>query len=128
QVSGVQIGIRPTPNAVPSDGAVDGGGADPDQSARRGAVSDPAALLAEALADRYRIQGVVGRGGMSTVLRADDLKHDREVAIKVFRGEIAASFGTERFLREISIAAGLSHPHILPLLDSGTAAGLMYYV
>jgi len=65
---------------------------------------------------------------MSTVLRAHDLKHDREVAIKVFRGEIAASFGTERFLREISIAAGLSHPHILPLLDSGTAAGLMYYV
>ncbi|NIM52873.1 MAG: protein kinase [Gemmatimonadales bacterium] len=81
-----------------------------------------------ALADRYAVQRELGRGGMATVYLAQDLKHDRPVAIKVFRPELAASLGTERFLREIGIVARLQHPHILPLHDSGTADDLLYYV
>lgn len=77
--------------------------------------------LTSALADRYAIQTEVGSGGMATVFLADDLKHGREVAIKVLRPELASALGPERFLREIDIAAGLSHPHILPLFDSGEA-------
>src|SRR5205807_4756929 len=65
---------------------------------------------------------------MATVYLARDRKHGRPVAIKVLRGEIATALGPERVLREIEIAAGLTHPHILPLYDSGTAAGLLYYV
>src|SRR5882762_6698657 len=84
--------------------------------------------LRGALADRYAIEREVGRGGMATVYRAQDLKHRRAVAIKVLKPELAAALGTERFLREIEIAAGLIHPHILPLYDSGDAAGLLYYV
>jgi serine/threonine-protein kinase len=71
------------------------------------------------LAGRYRLERELGRGGMATVYLADDLKHGRRVAIKVLRHELAASLGGERFLREISLAAGLQHPHILPLYDSG---------
>ncbi|HKI96055.1 MAG TPA: protein kinase [Gemmatimonadales bacterium] len=81
-----------------------------------------------ALADRYRIEGVVGAGGMATVYLAEDLKHRRKVAVKVMRPELAATVGAERFLREIEIAAQLSHPHILPVHDSGDAGGLLYYV
>jgi len=84
--------------------------------------------LRGALADRYAIEREVGRGGMATVYRARDLKHRRPVAIKVLKPELAAALGPERFLREIEIAAGLTHPHILPLYDSGDAAGLLYYV
>src|SRR5882672_10236866 len=84
--------------------------------------------LRGALADRYAIEREVGRGGMATVFRAQDLKHRRAVAIKVLKPELAAALGGQRFLREIEIAAGLSHPHILPLYDSGDAAGLLYYV
>jgi len=84
--------------------------------------------LRGALADRYAIEREVGRGGMATVFRAQDLKHRRPVAIKVLKPELAAALGGQRFLREIEIAAGLSHPHILPLYDSGDAAGLLYYV
>ena len=78
-----------------------------------------AARLAAALSDRYRIERELGQGGMATVYLAHDLKHDRKVAIKVLRPELAALLGTERFRREIRLAAGLTHPHILPLLDSG---------
>ncbi len=85
-------------------------------------------LLVAALADRYRIERELGQGGMATVYLARDLKHDRLVAIKVFRQEIAAALGSERFLREISFAARLQHPHILGLHDSGEAGGLLYYV
>jgi serine/threonine protein kinase/tetratricopeptide (TPR) repeat protein len=87
----------------------------------------PAALL-EALADRYAIDGEIGRGGMATVYGANDLRHGRRVAIKVLRPELSANLGTERFLREIGIAARLTHPHIVPLLDSGMADGMLYYV
>ncbi|MEO8201975.1 MAG: protein kinase [Gemmatimonadota bacterium] len=86
------------------------------------------ARLAEALADRYRIERELGAGGMATVYLADDLRHERKVAVKVLRPELAATIGPERFLREIRIAAQLQHPHILPLLESGEADGFLYYV
>ena len=84
--------------------------------------------LRAALASRYRIVREVGRGGMATVYLAEDLKHDRRVAVKVLRPELAAALGPERFLREIQIAAVLAHPHILPLHDSGEADGFVFYV
>ena len=88
----------------------------------------PAAALAEVLAERYRFERELGAGGMARVYLAEDLKHHRHVAIKVLRPELTAGFGVERFLKEIEIAAGLRHPHILPLYDSGSEAGLLYYV
>ena len=81
-----------------------------------------------ALADRYRIRREIGQGGMATVYLADDLRHGREVAVKVLRDEMAASLGAERFLREIQTVAQLSHPHIIPLYDSGEQDGLLFYV
>jgi serine/threonine-protein kinase len=80
--------------------------------------------ISAALSNRYKIERELGRGGMATVYLAEDLKHPRQVAIKVLRPELAATVGAERFLREIQIAARLNHPHILPLLDSGTAEEL----
>jgi len=80
------------------------------------------------LADRYRIDSEIGRGGMATVFLAEDLKHRRQVAIKVLHPDLAATLGADRFLREIEITARLSHPFILPLLDSGEAAGHLFYV
>ncbi|HEX3928842.1 MAG TPA: protein kinase, partial [Gemmatimonadales bacterium] len=71
------------------------------------------------LSDRYRIDHELGAGGMATVYLADDIKHDRKVAIKVLRPELAAVIGAERFLAEIKTTANLQHPHILPLFDSG---------
>lgn len=90
-------------------------------------MSDPS-RLATALADRYRIERELGQGGMATVYLAHDIKHDRAVAIKVLRADLAQTLGAERFLREIQLAAKLSHPHILPLFDSGEADGMLYYV
>ena len=84
--------------------------------------------LSAALADRYTIERELGRGGMATVYLAEDKKHGRQVAIKVLRPDLAASLGAERFLREIGIAARLSHPYIVSLIDSGEATGLLYYV
>ncbi len=84
--------------------------------------------LRAALADRYTLDREIGRGGMAYVYRAHDRQHDRDVAIKVLRPELAAALGTERFLREIRIEARLQHPHILPLYDSGVADGFFYYV
>jgi formylglycine-generating enzyme required for sulfatase activity len=84
--------------------------------------------LAAALADRYRIEREVGAGGMATVYLAQDLKHNRNVALKVLRPELAAALGGERFLREIEIAAQIEHPHVLTLIDSGDAGGILYYV
>jgi serine/threonine-protein kinase len=83
--------------------------------------------VTSALSDRYRIERTLGRGGMATVFLAEDLKHHRRVAIKVLDPEVAAAIGPERFLREIETVARLSHPHILPLHDSGEAAGLLFY-
>ena len=84
--------------------------------------------LQSALADRYRIERELGAGGMATVYLAHDLKHDRDVAIKVLHPDLGAALGGERFLSEIKTTAKLQHPHILPLLDSGAADGLLYYV
>jgi Tfp pilus assembly protein PilF/tRNA A-37 threonylcarbamoyl transferase component Bud32/TolB-like protein len=89
---------------------------------------DLASRVAAALADRYRIERELGQGGMATVYLAEDLKHRRRVAVKVLRPELAESIGGARFLREIEIAAQLTHPHILPLHDSGEAGGFLYYV
>ena len=84
--------------------------------------------LGSALADRYRIERELGRGGMSSVYLGEDVKHRRTVAIKLLRPEIVAAVGPERFAREIAIAARLNHPHIVPLYDSGTADGFLFYV
>jgi len=84
--------------------------------------------LSAALSDRYRIERELGQGGMATVYLAHDLKHDRQVAIKVLRPELAAMIGSERFLQEIRVTARLRHPHILPLYDSGAVDNVLYYV
>jgi Tol biopolymer transport system component/tRNA A-37 threonylcarbamoyl transferase component Bud32 len=84
--------------------------------------------LLAALADRYRIERELGQGGMATVYLAEDLKHKRKVALKVLKPELAAVLGADRFVQEITTTAGLQHPHILPLFDSGTADGFLYYV
>jgi serine/threonine-protein kinase len=84
--------------------------------------------LAAALADRYTIERELGAGGMATVYLADDLKHDRKVAVKVLKPELAAVIGGERFVAEIKTTAGLQHPHILPLFDSGESDGFLWYV
>src|SRR5690348_7325193 len=91
-------------------------------------VPTPLLQLATALAGRYTIERQLGQGGMAAVYLATDRKHDRKVALKVLSPELAASLGAERFLREIHIAARLTHPHILPLIDSGDADGTLYYV
>ena len=84
--------------------------------------------LAAALADRYRVEREIGEGGMATVFMAEDLKHNRKVAIKVLKPELAAVLGADRFVQEIATTAALQHPNILPLFDSGTADGFLYYV
>jgi len=84
--------------------------------------------LTSALSDRYRVERELGQGGMATVFLAHDLKHDRQVAIKVLRPELAAMIGSDRFLQEIRVTARLRHPHILPLYDSGAVDGVLYYV
>jgi serine/threonine-protein kinase len=89
---------------------------------------DPIHRLNAALEDRYRIERELGEGGMATVYLADDLKHERRVALKVLKPELAAVVGAERFLTEIRTTANLQHPHILPLFDSGEANGLLFYV
>ncbi len=91
-------------------------------------MSDAPVSLANALSDRYTIERLLGYGGMATVHLAEERKHKRKVAIKILKQEFAASVGAERFLREIGIAAQLSHPHIVPLIDSGESEGSLYYV
>ena len=91
-------------------------------------MSDTAASLTNSLADRYIVERLIGHGGMATVHLAEERKHRRKVAIKVLKQEFGASVGAERFLREIGIAAQLSHPHIVPLIDSGESEGALYYV
>jgi serine/threonine protein kinase/Tol biopolymer transport system component len=91
-------------------------------------MTEPVSSLQGALAERYRIERELGQGGMATVYLAQDLKHDRRVAIKVLRPELAAVIGAERFLREIKTIATLQHPHILGLIDSGEVNGTAYYV
>jgi len=91
-------------------------------------MSDALARLTAALADKYRIEREIGAGGMATVYLAQDIRHGRQVALKVLRPELAATLGSERFFREIQVAARLQHPHILPLHDSGEAGGFLYFV
>ncbi|HSU97346.1 MAG TPA: protein kinase [Gemmatimonadaceae bacterium] len=92
-------------------------------------ASDPlTARLQPSLDGRYRIERELGAGGMATVYLAEDVKHHRRVAIKVLHPELSAILGTERFLKEIELTANLQHPHILPLFDSGSADGLLFYV
>ena len=91
-------------------------------------MAEPESAARTVLAGRYHIEAELGRGGMATVYLAVDAKHNRRVGLKVFRPDLAAAVGAERFLREIEITAGLNHPHILPLLDSGNADGLLFYV
>jgi tetratricopeptide (TPR) repeat protein len=86
-----------------------------------------ASLLADALHDRYVVEGELGRGGMATVYLARDLKHERPVALKVLHSALAQTLGPERFLREIQLTAKLQHPHILPVFDSGETAGQLWY-
>ena len=87
-------------------------------------MSDPVARLNAALEGRYAIERELGEGGMATVYLADDLKHERKVALKVLKPELAAVVGAERFLAEIKTTANLTHPHILPLFDSGEGGWL----
>ena len=91
-------------------------------------MADELDRLRAALGDRYRLDRELGHGGMATVYLAQDLKHDRRVALKLLKPELAHALGPERFLREITVTAGLDHPHILPLLDSGHAEGFLYYL
>ncbi len=91
-------------------------------------MSDPVTRLNAALEGRYRIESELGEGGMATVYLADDLKHERKVALKVLKPELAAVVGAERFLAEIKTTANLTHPHILPLHDSGEADSYVFYV
>ena len=95
---------------------------------QRDAVLPALTPLASALADRYRIERELGAGGMATVYLAHDLKHDRKVAVKVLKPELAVVLGAERFVVEIKTTASLQHPHILPLFDSGAADGFLFYV
>src|SRR5512147_3046605 len=94
----------------------------------RNIVTDIPPQLAEALRDRYRLERELGRGGMGAVYLAEDLKHRRKVAVKVLRPDLAAALGTDRFLREIELAAQLQHPAILPLHDSGQAGDSVFYI
>src|SRR4026209_2467209 len=91
-------------------------------------MHEPRSRLAAALADRYRIERELGQGGMATVYLAQDLRHHRQVAIKLMRPELAAVIGAERFLSEIRTTANLQHPHILPLFDSGEVDSFLFYV
>ena len=91
-------------------------------------MTEPPAALTAALADRYRLERELGAGGMATVYLALDLKHQRKVAVKVLRPELAATMGSDRLAREIEVAARLVHPHILGLIDSGDVDGFFYYV
>ena len=81
-----------------------------------------------ALADRYRVERELGQGGMATVYLAEDVRHRRKVALKVLHPELSAVLGPERFLKEIELTASLQHPHILPLFDSGSSDGRLFYV
>ncbi|MFQ5703661.1 MAG: serine/threonine-protein kinase [Gemmatimonadales bacterium] len=91
-------------------------------------MTDLTRRLTTALAERYLIEKHIGEGGMATVYLARDIKHERKVALKVLRPELAALIGAERFLNEIKVTANLQHPHILPLHDSGDADEFLFYV
>jgi serine/threonine protein kinase len=90
-------------------------------------MTDPVAALREGLRDRYALERELGRGGMATVWLAQDLRHDRPVALKLLHVHLAASLGPDRFQREIRLAARLQHPHVLTVLDSGEVGGRLWF-
>ncbi|CAA9345310.1 MAG: Serine/threonine protein kinase, partial [uncultured Gemmatimonadaceae bacterium] len=98
-----------------------------DTAALGAAAPDDRLHLQQALGDGYGLEAEIGRGGMARVYRAHDRKHDRRVALKVLHREVAQTLGAERFRREIRLVAGLQHPHIVPVFDSGEAAGLLWF-
>src|SRR5262245_2627174 len=101
----------------------------PDPSAiARASLNDSAYRWQAAVGERYRIEKRLGEGGMATVFLADDLRHHRKVAIKVLRDDVTHTIGIRRFLLEIEVIAGLQHPHLLTLIDSGDVDGIPYYV
>jgi len=108
--------------------AADSAPAPSGNGAPAGAVDDQAQRLRRSISAQYDVERELGRGGMATVYLARDVRHDRRVAIKVLRPELAAVLGTQRFLQEIRVAAQLTHPHIVALYDSGEADGILYYV
>ncbi len=91
-------------------------------------MSDTPERLSTALEGRYTVGRKLGEGGMAVVFLAHDERHERDVALKILKPELASEIGADRFLREIKLAARLTHPHILPLFDSGDADGLLFYV
>jgi eukaryotic-like serine/threonine-protein kinase len=91
-------------------------------------IADPISILRAGLAERYRVEREIGRGGMATVYLASDLRHERSVALKLLKPELGAVLGAERFLAEIRVTASLQHPNLLPLFDSGEVNGLLFYV
>ncbi|HEX2636943.1 MAG TPA: protein kinase, partial [Gemmatimonadales bacterium] len=91
-------------------------------------MTTPSSRISGALSGHYRLDEEIGAGGMATVYLAEDLRHDRRVAVKVLQPELAAVIGAERFLAEIKLTANLQHPHILPLFDSGEADSFLSYV
>src|SRR5881296_3133041 len=91
-------------------------------------MADPFHRLKKAMSDRYVLERQLGAGGMATVYLANDVRHNRKVAIKVMHSELAALIGAERFLKEIETTANLQHPNILPLFDSGQVEGTVFYV
>jgi len=90
--------------------------------------TDALQRVTRTLADRYQVERLIGEGGMATVYLAKDIKHDRDVALKILNPELGAVLGTDRFLAEIRVTARLQHPNLLPLFDSGDAEGILYYV
>ena len=105
-----------------------GGDSERPMSAREARAAGALAQVKAALEDRYLVQREIGRGGMATIYLAIDRRHDRQVAVKVLHAEMVATVGARRFVREIRTEARLTHPNIVPLLDSGDAAGVLYYV
>jgi serine/threonine-protein kinase len=91
-------------------------------------VSEEVERFRATCGDRYRVEGMIGRGGMADVYRALDIKHGRDVAVKLLRPDVGHSLGADRFIREIEIAARLQHPNILPVYDSGSADGALYFI
>lgn len=117
------------PGGQPWSGAAHAGGAsERPMSAREARAAAALARVRAALDDRYEVQHEIGRGGMATIYLAVDRRHERRVAVKVLHPEMAATVGARRFVREIRTEARLTHPHIVPLLDSGESGGVLYYV
>lgn len=127
-VNDLKVNGRNVPAVQPIPGAAHRLSIVTESLSRPNAAAQPDLMPDSSLSDRYILERELGRGGMATVYLAEERKHGRQVAVKVLRPDLLATFGAERFLREIAIAARLSHPHLVPLIDSGEADGMLYYV